>query len=88
MLLDERTIQIAVWIFAVLWFLRIGWAVAGRKASLRRHFATVILTASSLLLIAMIARETHRRMGGHYAPADDTAPADPYVNYRNDIEEV
>lgn len=77
-----------VWlIFAILWFLRVGWAVAGRKASLRRHLATAILMASSLLLIAMIVKETNRRVGGHYAPADDTAPARPYVDYRNGIEE-
>lgn len=87
-MLDQSTIQIAVWVIAILWFLRICWTVASRTMSLRRHLATAILTASSLLLIAMIAKETNRRMGGHYAPADDAAPARPYVNYRNDIEEA
>jgi hypothetical protein len=88
MLLDQSTIHILGWVFAVLWSLRICWTIGGRKISLRRHLATAILTASSLLLIAMIARETHRRMGGHYAPAKDTAPTHPYVNYRNDVEEA
>ena len=82
-LLDQTQIQIALWIFAVLWLLRVGWAVVGRKASLPRLSSQHIIA-----LIAMIAKRTNRRMGGHYASAEDTAPAHTYVNYRKDIEEV
>jgi hypothetical protein len=77
--------QIVWWIFAALWFARVGWAVAGKKTSLRRHLVTASLTVATLFAIALIARETKRR-SGPYLPDDSPAPAYRYHVRTNSIQ--
>lgn len=71
--------QITWWVCAALWFARLGWAVAGRNTSRRRHITTALLTAATLFAVFLIARETDRLTHRPYQSDEEiVVPARPY----------
>ena len=90
-MLSQDTIHILVGILACGWLLLLRLIVASEGSPARRRLVTAVLTLVSLLAIVFIGRQAHRRMLGHYEPADDdkenAAPA-PYHVRINDWEQV